>query len=120
MVVVPLSKPVNGSTEAPRECGAGSMSWVSIAAVGTLAAGGALLLCGKPRAGMVAAASGTALVMLDQQETVRTWWNALPGYLADVQDVLARVQAALDDISAQRERLQKLIANKQPRPVPAP
>lgn len=120
MVVVPLSKPVSDSAEAPRAGGAGSVGWISIAAVGALAAGGALLLCDKPRAGLITAASGTALVMLDQQETVRAWWNALPGYLAEIQDVLSRVQTALDDISTQRERLQKLIANKQPHPVPAP
>ncbi len=119
MVVVPLAKPADASNTAPSARGACSMSWVSIAAAGTLAAGGALILCGKPRAGLVTAASGTALIMLDQQETVSRWWNALPGYLADIQDMLGRVQTAVDDISAQRERLNRLLA-KQPRPVAAP
>jgi hypothetical protein len=108
MVVVPLSKPANNPDPAPRTCRARSLNWVSIAAAGSLAAGGALIVCGKPRAGLVTAASGTALAMLDQQEVVRTWWNALPGYLAQVQDMLGRVQAALDDVSAQRERLHQL------------
>jgi hypothetical protein len=116
MVVVPLAKPVNNTEPAPRPSGANCASWVSIAAAGTLAAGGAMILCGKPRAGLVAAAAGTALVMLDQQETVRTWWNVLPSYLAEIQDVLGRVQTALDDISAQRERLQKLLVKQHAAP----
>jgi hypothetical protein len=109
MVVVPLAKPVDDSNATPRAREVCPASWVSIAAAGTLAAGGALILCGKPRAGLVTAASGTALIMLDQQETVRRWWNALPGYLADIQDTLGRVQTALEDIAAQRERLHKLL-----------
>jgi hypothetical protein len=85
------------------------VNWVTIAAAATLAAGGALLVCGKPRAGMVAAASGAALAMLDQQETVAMWWKALPNYLAEIQDMLGRVQETIDDISAQRERLHKAL-----------
>jgi HPt (histidine-containing phosphotransfer) domain-containing protein len=82
---------------------------VAIAAAATLATGGALLVCGKPRAGMVAAVSGAALAMLDQQETVSAWWSALPNYLAQIQDVLARVQETLDDISVQRDRLHRTL-----------
>jgi hypothetical protein len=118
MVVVPLSKAANNVETAPRAGSSSSASWVSIAAAGVLAAGSALILSGKPRAGMLTAASGTALVMLDQQETVRAWWNALPGCLAEIQDVLGRVQTALDDIAAQRERLNRLIQKQ--RPIPAP
>ncbi len=109
MVVVPLSKPANNSAEAPCRCSPKSMSWVSLAAAGALAAGGALLVSGQRRAGLVTAAAGTALAALDQQETVSKWWNALPAYLAEAQDMLSRVQAALDDISAQRERLHRLM-----------
>ena len=110
MVVVPLSKPAGNAGEAPRNCGPKSLTWVSVAAAGTLAAGGALLVSGQRRAGLVTAATGTALAMLDQQETVRSWWNALPAYLAEAQGMLSRVQAALDDIAAQRERLHKIMA----------
>jgi hypothetical protein len=109
MVVVPLSKPASNSSEEPRHRGPKSLSWVSMVAAGTLAAGGALLVSGQRRAGLVTAATGTALAMLDQQETVRTWWNVLPSYLAEAQGMLTRVQAALDDISAQRERLHKIM-----------
>ena len=110
MVVVPLSKPVSNSESTPHPCGSQSMSWISMLAAGTLAAGGALLVSGQRRAGLVTAAAGTALAMLDQQETVRTWWNVLPAYLSEAQDMLARTQTALDDIAAQRERLHKIMA----------
>jgi hypothetical protein len=109
MVVVPLSKPVNESQAAPRPCGSKNMDWVTLAAAGTLAASGVLLVSGKRRAGLVTAAAGTALTMLDQQEAVSKWWNALPEYLAEAQNMLNRVQTALDDISAQRERLHQLL-----------
>ncbi len=109
MVVVPLSKPESTSEVAPRPCGPKSMNWVTLAAAGTLATSGALLVSGQRRAGLVTAAAGTALAMLDQQEAVRKWWNALPAYLAEAQNMLTRVQNALDDISAQRERLHQIL-----------
>jgi hypothetical protein len=110
MVVVPLTKPAKSTDAGPSACEANSVTWITIAAATTLAAGGALLVCGKPRAGLVATATGTALAMLDQQETVSLWWNALPNYLAEVQGLLARVQEAIDDISTQHERLHRALA----------
>jgi hypothetical protein len=109
MVVVPLAKPAKTMDEEARDCDASCMSWVTMAAAATLAAGGALMVCGRPRAGLVAAAGGTALAMLDQQETVVAWWKSLPGYLAEIQEILGRVQVTLDDVSAQHDRLHKAL-----------
>jgi uncharacterized protein (DUF1697 family) len=86
------------------------MNWVGFAAAGTLVASGALLLAGKRRAGMVAAASGTALALLDQQETLRSWWNTLPGYLEEVQRMLSQVQGTVDELAAQREKLRRVLS----------
>jgi prophage DNA circulation protein len=69
-----------------------------------------LLLCGERRAGMVAAASGTALALLDQQETLHTWWNALPGYIDQVQGVLSQVQDAVNEVTVKREALRRALA----------
>jgi anthranilate phosphoribosyltransferase len=110
MVVVPLTKPAMSADAELSTCESGSVTWLTIAAAATLATGGALLVCGKPRAGLVATATGTALAMLDQQETVSVWWNALPQYLAEIQGLLARVQETIDDVSAQRERLHQALA----------
>ena len=105
MVVVPLSKPANAEA-APQP--AESCNLVSMVAAASLAAGGALLATGKKRAGLAVAATGAALAMVDQQEEVRRLWNALPGYLAELQQFIGRVQSALDDVSSQRERLHKI------------
>lgn len=112
MVVVPLSKQTDDMANSP-EAGAqegGSTNAIGYAAAGTLVASGALLLSGNRRAGLLAAAAGTALTMLDQQETVRHWWSALPGYLEHAQKLLGRVQEAVDDVSAQQERLRRAFA----------
>jgi hypothetical protein len=106
MVVVPLPKPAY-TEAAPRV--AGSCNLVSMLAAGSLAAGGALLATGNKRAGLVVAAAGTALAMADQQEDMRQLWSALPGYLENLQQFLGRVQTALDDVSSQREKLQKIL-----------
>ncbi len=109
MVVVPLSQPANDSAGRPPASRSNSLGLTRVAAAGSLTAGGVLMVSGKRRAGLVVAASGTALAMLDQQETVRAWWNALPGYIAQVQEMLGRVQEALDTFSAQREKLHNIL-----------
>jgi ABC-type transporter Mla subunit MlaD len=115
MVVVPLSKPENESPTTPDPIAPGiveseAMNWISFAAGGTLVAGGLLLLAGERRAGMVAAASGTALALLDQQDTLHNWWDALPGYIDQVQNVLGRVQDTVNEAAAKREQLRRILA----------
>ena len=100
MVVVPLSQPVNDYSATPEIVESETMNWVGFAAGGTLVTAGLLLLAGERRAGMVAAASGTALALLDQQETLHSWWNALPDYIDQVQDVLAKVQDTVNEVAA--------------------
>ncbi|MGP8227325.1 MAG: hypothetical protein ACLQGT_14380 [Terracidiphilus sp.] len=110
MAVLPLSKPVNDSPETPEIVESEAMNWIGFAAGGTLVTAGLLLLAGERRAGMVAAASGTALALLDQQQTLRTWWEALPGYIDQVQGVLAKVQGTVNEVAAKREDLRRVLA----------
>jgi hypothetical protein len=105
MVVVPLSKPTDDSGGATSATATNSTNWIRIAAASSLAAGGALLITGNRRAGLLAAATGTALAMLDQKEAVRAWWDELPGYLERIDDMLGRAQTAVEDLSAQGQRL---------------
>ncbi len=109
MVVVPLSKPENDSEMTLGAEKSEPMNWIGFAAGGTLVAAGLLLLVGERRAGMVAAASGTALAMIDEKETLRTWWNAMPGYIDQVQGVLNKVQATMEDVDAKREALHQIL-----------
>jgi hypothetical protein len=110
MVVVPLSKPENDSDVTPGAEKSEPMNWIGFAAGGSLVAAGLLLLVGERRAGMVAAASGTALAMLNEKETLLSWWNAMPGYIDQVQRVLNQVQTTVEDVDAKREALHRVLA----------
>jgi hypothetical protein len=108
MAVVPLSRTeYQGNNHANRT--SEGTDWARIAAGGSLVAGGLLLLTGHRRAGLVSAAAGTALAVLDQQETVMAWWNALPGYIEQAQRVLGQVEESVAEVAAQRERLQRIL-----------
>ncbi len=109
MEVVPLSKAVNGSGDAPRSNGANSTPLLRYAAACALAASGALLVTGKRRAGLATALTGTVLAMLDQQDVVSAGWNALPGYLEEMQGLLSRAQTAVEDLSAQGQKLRRVL-----------
>ncbi|MGD0521607.1 MAG: hypothetical protein ABSA48_10165 [Terracidiphilus sp.] len=110
MVVVPLPQPENEFAPVPRGRKAEPLNWVRIAASGSLVAGGLLLLNGRRRAGLAVAASGTALAMLDQQELLRAWWNALPGYIDELQGLLGQVQSTVEELTAQCERLHRILS----------
>jgi hypothetical protein len=109
MVVVPLAHPAGNTEENAGSDESGSNHWVRLAAGGSLLAGGILFLNRKHRAGLVAAVAGTTLVMLSQRETVRTWWNALPGLIDDAGRVLGQVQGVVDNLDTQREKLRALV-----------
>jgi hypothetical protein len=112
MVVVQLSQTVNDPDLVPHTNeGARSESggWLLYAAAGTLVAGGALLVTGNRRAGLAVAATGAALAMLDQQETVKACWEVLPGYLTEIQDVLSRVQTTIEEIAEQGAKLRRAL-----------
>ena len=59
---------------------------------------------------MLTAVSGTVLVMIDQQEAVREWWNKLPGFLQELHELLGRAQDAVEDLSTQGERLRNALS----------
>jgi hypothetical protein len=110
MVVVPLPQPENEFTPVPRARKPQPLNWVRVAAGGSLVASGLLLLNGRPRAGLAAAMSGTALTMLDQQELLSAWWNALPGYIDELQGMLSQVQNTVEELSTQRKRLHRILS----------
>ncbi|HUN83730.1 MAG TPA: hypothetical protein VMU48_05090 [Terracidiphilus sp.] len=83
-------------------------NWVRIAACGSLIAGGVLYLTGQRRAGLATAVAGTALVLLDQQEVVQTWWRELPNYVCEVQNLLDDMEKLVEDISLKRRKLHQV------------
>jgi uncharacterized membrane protein YdfJ with MMPL/SSD domain len=116
MVVLPLSRMANDSSayaETPQADAAdsadSSMNWIRIAAATSLVTGGALLLSGKRRSGLLVAATGTALALLDQQDTLGKWWSLLPAYIDSVQQFLDQAEGAVEELAAQREKLGQIL-----------
>ena len=118
MVVVPLARGEYGSGEyrssessfeTREECESGT-NWIRYAAAGTLAASGVLLVSGQRRIGLIAALSGAALALIDQQDVVRKCWDKLPEFLEDVQGLLSKTQSAVEDISSQSEKLRQVLS----------
>jgi len=71
---------------------------------------GCLLLARKKRVGTVVAASGTAIALLDHEDTLRRWWQALPGYLEQSQRLMGKVLDALDSVGEMNESLRRDLA----------
>jgi hypothetical protein len=109
MVVVPLSTGVSELGEVQRAKKDKSAEWIRYAAAGALAASGALLVSGRRKASLMTAISGTALVMIDQQDAVREWWNRLPGFLQELHELLGRAEDAVEDLSTQSQRLRSAL-----------
>lgn len=109
MVVVPLANPASNTALQPTAAESESNCWLRVAAGGSLLTGGILLLYGKHRAGLLAAAVGTSLAMLDQQSTVSEWWAAVPGIIDNAGRVLGQVQSVVDNLESQRDKLRTLV-----------
>jgi hypothetical protein len=61
---------------------------------------------------LLTAVSGTALALLEQKHTLRSWWAVLPAYLDEVAQVLGKVQGTVDDLAAQRAKLHRVLERK--------
>jgi hypothetical protein len=116
MVVLPVSSaPRNAQIDPDAPQGVNptpddsSLNWLRASSAITLVASGALLFSGRNRLGLVAAATGTSLAMIDQQETLKKWWAVLPGYIAQVQSVLEQVEGAVDQFAQQREKIGQVL-----------
>jgi hypothetical protein len=107
MGVTPFPTYPQGPAEMPEPAGR-NPDWVGIAVGATFLAGALLLLSGKKKAGLVVSGAALGLTVLDQQDTVKMWWNALPKYLDDAQHLLDQAQGTIDDLAAKREKLRSM------------
>lgn len=85
------------------------VDWVSVAAGGALVVGGLLFLSEKRRAGLAVAAAGSALALLGEQETVRSWWTQFPAVIDQVQEIVGKVQHKMSELAAHRDALDDVI-----------
>lgn len=108
MVVLPLSRlPMDFAAPPAVEPAekADDVNWMRVSAAAALVTGGALFLAGKPRLALLAAAAGTTVALIDQQDIVKKYWSRLPEYMADMQHVLTQVQETVEEVAAQRDKL---------------
>lgn len=96
-------------TQMPRTA---NVDWVKVAACGSLITGGLLLLSGQKRAGLVMAASGTALALLEHEDTLRRWWEALPGYVEQAQCMFEQVQGVMENVAEKGESLRRVLSRE--------
>ncbi|MGD0891082.1 MAG: hypothetical protein ABR923_06070 [Terracidiphilus sp.] len=86
-----------------------SGDWTKYAACGALVAGAALILSQQRRAGLAVSCAGTALALLDQKDAVKACWDAIPGYLDQIESALAQVQDVVRDVADGRAKLARVI-----------
>ena len=86
-----------------------SGSWTRYAAGGALVAGALLILGNQRRAGLAITCTGAALALLDQKDAVSACWNALPGYLDQIERSLSQVQDVVKDVSDNRAKLGRML-----------
>jgi hypothetical protein len=110
MVAVPI--PRTGQPTQIRSLASGSpakQDWTDLVAAAVIVAGGALIVSGHKKAGIAAAAAGTALALLDEPDLIESWWKSLPAYLADAQGFLDKVEGYMQDVSDQGHRIQSIL-----------
>lgn len=103
-------------TQMPRTT---KVNWVQVATGGSLIAGGLLLLTGQKRAGLVMAASGTALAVLEHEDSLRDWWEALPGYVERAQGIFGQVQDVVENLTEKGESLRRVLSREPRTTIPA-
>jgi len=86
--------------------------WTRGVAAGSLCVGAVLLLSGRRRSGLVFAAAGAAVALLENPQAVRDTWNAVPRLVRSGQDFLVRVEDFADELNRQGLRLRKVLSGE--------
>lgn len=105
MATAPISK---NPQIVPKIESSESYNWIRAVAGGALIAGGCLLLGGKRKAGLALSVTGAALALVEQPETLGTWWQAMPAYLAGADKLINEVHGAVGNLGTQREKLRQV------------
>lgn len=77
-------------------------------AAGTLITSAILLVSGKRKAALAAAAAGTTLALISEPGAAREVWEKIPTYVKSAQHMLDRVENLLADATEQGKRAKKL------------
>lgn len=86
------------------------ISWPRTAAVSSLLTSAYLLLNGKRRGAILAAAVAGVALALEHPETAKRIWNEVPNYLRQSHDFLAQLEDVIGQVSEQGEKLRSAFA----------
>lgn len=88
---------------------AAEVPWSRALAISTLVTSACLLIAGKRKSSLLAAAAGTALLVAEEPEAVRRFWNNLPDYVRQGEQWLGRVEGFVEQVAEQGERVRKVL-----------
>jgi hypothetical protein len=83
--------------------------WTRTLAAGTLLTSAALLFTGKRKASLATAVAGAAILLLEEPEAVRRFWNKIPDYVRASEQFLGRVEGYVEQFAEQGERVKKVL-----------
>ena len=86
------------------------MHWTRGVAAGSLLIGAVLLVTGRRKSGLALAATGAAVALLENPETVRDFWEQVPNLLRSSQDFLVRIEDFMEELNKQGIRLRKAVS----------
>ena len=112
MVIATISNPVSRPPRVTEFPATAQVDWVKLAACGSLLTVGLMLLSGQKSGGLVMAAAGTALALMDHEETLREWWEAMPGYVDRAQSMLQQVEGMVENITEKGESLRRVLSRR--------
>lgn len=88
--------------------GAGSC-WTRGVAAGALATGAGLIAGGKRRPGLIAAAAGVMVVLLERPEDVSAVWAGIPRFIQASRRLLDRTEDIVQDLTSQAETVRDFL-----------
>jgi hypothetical protein len=107
--VLPKSLHLHGELLPPITADRKTPDWKHFLAAGTVVAGAALIASGRRRAGLTVTAIGTAMALVEEQESLKVWWKRAPAFLDQAQTFLDRADAYLKEATVQGRRLQGIL-----------
>ena len=78
-----------------------SVPWTRSVAAGTLLTSAILLALGRRKTALAIAAAGGAVALLEDPESVRKFWNDIPGFVQSGQKLLSRLEGVIEQVAEQ-------------------